>query len=175
MLRQAFSLIITGLAFIFAPLAAHAANFNYNYLEVRVGGGPESIGSEFSMSIVDNFHVLAHADTQMDNDWDLAGGIGFNGPVTQFADMFGAILLHQIKRPEDEGGKSDTLGEINIGARLWLGEKLEVYGKLGKLDEHSVVSFGARFHSTDQLSLNMGFDNNGLWGPRAILGVRYEY
>ncbi|MDW6004575.1 hypothetical protein [Vibrio mangrovi] len=174
MLKQALSLTITGLAFIFAPLA-QAANFNYNYLEVRVGGGPESVGSELSMNVTDNFHVLGHIDTQMEDDWDIAGGIGFNGPLTQFADAFGAILLHQIKRTDDQGGDSDTLVELNIGGRLWIGEQLEVYGKLGKLDDHSVIGFGARFHSSDQLSLNMGFENNGIWGPRTILGVRYEY
>ncbi|MEI8632597.1 hypothetical protein P4S72_12630 [Vibrio sp. PP-XX7] len=84
-------------------------------------------------------------DTQMDHDWDIAAGVGFNGPITPLADVFGALLAHQIKYPHDmNNGNYDTLMEIHIGLRAWLADQLEAYGKVGKLDKHSVIGAGCQ-------------------------------
>ncbi|CAM3893331.1 hypothetical protein VA7868_03277 [Vibrio aerogenes CECT 7868] len=170
-----FSRTISATLLLMASSWASAADFNYNYFEFRTGSSPQSFGSEFSMNITDNFHILASADSQIDHDWNLAGGIGFNGPVAPTTDMFGHLLLHEIKYPKDDGGDSETLIELSIGIRTWIDDKVEGYGKIGRMDRHSVVGAGVRFHSTGQLSMNMETSNNGVWGPQIILGVRYQY
>jgi hypothetical protein len=108
----------------------------------------------------------------MENDWDAAGGIGFNGPVNDFVDIYGTLLFHHIKY---ESRHTSTGMEANIGSRIWFGDKLEAYGSFGRLKKHSVLKAGVRFHSSDQLSVNMGIKNNGIWGPQTELGVRFEY
>lgn len=176
MIKRAFKRTTTvSLLCLFSSYTV-AADFNYNYFEFRAGTSPQSVGGEFSTSVTDNFHVLGSMDTQMDDDWNIAAGVGFNGPVSPLADVFGALLAHQIKYPKDmNNGNYDTLMELHIGLRAWVSDQLEGYGKIGKLDRHSVIAAGVRFHSTDQLSMNMEISNNGIWGSQALLGVRFEF
>lgn len=65
------------------PATASANNFNYNFLEVRTALSPESFGGEFSTFFTENSHFVGRADSRFEGDWDLAGGIGFNGPINQ--------------------------------------------------------------------------------------------
>ncbi|UPQ89923.1 hypothetical protein [Vibrio sinaloensis] len=154
---------------------AFANNFNYNYLEVRTAMGPETFGAEFSTQFTENSHFVVRADTQFDKDYDLAGGIGFNGPINQFADVYGQMLIHQVKFNKEAGGESKTLAEVNIGGRVWLAEQVEVTGRLGRIENSSVFHAGVRFHSTQQLSLSAETRNNGLYGPQMTMSVRFQY
>ncbi|MDC0609448.1 hypothetical protein OAP63_01825 [Vibrio sp.] len=152
--------------------SAYANNFDYNYFEFRVGSSPQSMGAEYSVSLTDNFHALARLDSQFEHDGDAAGGIGFNGPLNDFVDIYGQALGHYVDYPNDENKSSETLLELNVGLRLWIAEKLETEIKVGTIDDHSIFNAGIRFHSTDQLSLGAGFVNNGIWGPQIEMNVR---
>lgn len=153
-----------------------ANNFNYHFFEFRVGSSPESLGGEYDVPLTDNFFVIGRLDTQFDHDGDLAGGIGFNGPVSDFIDVYGQALGHYVDYPNKNGTKdADILLELNIGARAWLLNQLEGYVRLGTLHSHTVAHFGLRFHSTDQLSFGAGMVNNGIWGPQIMMNVRAEF
>lgn len=154
---------------------AFANNFNYNYFEVRTSVGPETVGAEFSTIFTENSHFIVRAETQFDRDYDLAGGIGFNGPINQFADVYGQLLIHQTKFTKEYGGNSETNAEINIGGRIWMTDQIEVTGRLGRLDDSSVFHAGVRFHSTQQLSLSGETRNNGLYGPQITMTARFQF
>ncbi|KJY83852.1 hypothetical protein TW81_05860 [Vibrio galatheae] len=168
-------ILASALALAGFSLSAQANNFNYNYFEVRTAIGPEMTGAEFSTLFTENSHLILRADTQFDKDYDIAGGIGFNGPINQFADVYGQLLIHQVKYTEESGGESNTQAEVNIGLRVWLTEQVEVTGRLGRNDDSSVVHAGVRFHSTQQLSLSAETRNNGLYGPQVTMSVRFQY
>jgi hypothetical protein len=161
------------------PVAASANNFNYNMFEVRMGSSPGTFGAEFNTYFTENTHIVARFDSEFSGDWDLAGGIGFNGPMGQFADIYGQMLLHNVK-----SDSSDTIGdewktEINIGSRIWLMENIEVHGRVGQLisndDTASIIGIGARFHSTQQLSIGADIRNNGIYGHQILMSVRFHF
>jgi len=154
------------------PLSVYANNFNYNYFEFKVGSDPESLGGEYSLSLTDNFHAIAHLNSQFDHDGDLAAGIGFNGPVNDFIDIYGQALGHYVDYPKYDDESSEMLLELSVGLRLWIADKLEAEFRGGTIDDHSIFHAGVRFHSTDQLSLGAGFVNDGLWGPQFELNAR---
>jgi len=168
-------ILASALAIAGISASAQANNFNYNFFEVRTAIGPEMTGAEFSTFFTENSHFILRADTQFDKDYDLAGGIGFNGPISQFADVYGQLLIHQVKYTEEAGGESDTQAEINVGVRLWLTDQIEATGRLGRNDDASVFHAGVRFHSTQQLSLSAETRNNGLYGPQVTMSVRFQY
>lgn len=168
-------ILTSALALVGLSGSAFANNFNYNYFEVRTAMGPETFGAEFSTYFTENSHFVVRADTQFDKDYDLAGGVGFNGPINQFADIYGQLLIHQVKFNKDAGGESETMAEVNIGGRIWLADQVEVTGRLGRLENSSVFHAGVRFHSTQQLSLSAETRNNGLYGPQMTMSVRFQY
>ncbi len=97
----------------------------------------------------------------------------------QFADIYGQMLLHNVKTDS-----SDTIGdewktEINIGSRIWLMENIEVHGRVGQLisndDTASIIGIGARFHSTQQLSIGADIRNNGIYGHQILMSVRFHF
>lgn len=170
--------VITGVAIgsaCFMPLTANANNFSYNYFEVATSVSPDSTGVEFSNQITDNAHVVARYTTLFDDDYDLAGGIGFNGPLSQFADIFGQFLVHQIKYTQEAGGQNEVQAEMNVGIRMWLADQLEASARAGRNDDRSVFYAGVRFHSTEQLSLGLETRNNGLYGPQITMSVRFQF
>lgn len=162
------------LAFFLSCFAStvYANNFNYNYVELRSTSSPSMLGGEFSTYILDNFHFIAHADSEFNGDWDLATGAGFNGPVGQFADIFGNILIHQIRNTEY---KDTSKLELNIGARVWVTDQVEGWAKTGTLADESVMGVGIRFHSTDQLAFGASIVKNGLVGSQTQLNVRFQF
>ncbi|MGL6025942.1 hypothetical protein [Vibrio chanodichtyis] len=152
-----------------------ANNFNYNFVEFRTAMSPQSGGAEFSTYFTNNSHFIARIDSQFESDWDIAGGIGFNGPVSPFADVYGQLLVHHIRTPKELGGNNDTQMELNVGTRVWLTNQVEGHARIGRLDDHSVVIAGVRFHSTDQLALSAEVRNAGVWGPQIGMGVRFQF
>ncbi|EGR2795907.1 hypothetical protein DU976_08415 [Vibrio navarrensis] len=178
MLSRALKTAMLGVCTLL-PIAASANNFNYNMFEVRMGSSPGTFGAEFNTYFTENTHIVARFDSEFSGDWDLAGGIGFNGPMGQFADIYGQMLLHNVKTES-----SDTIGdewktEINIGSRVWLMENIEVHGRIGQLisndDTASIIGIGARFHSTQQLSIGADIRNNGIYGHQILMSVRFHF
>ncbi|KGK14747.1 hypothetical protein [Vibrio navarrensis] len=178
MLSRALKTAMLGVCTLL-PVAASANNFNYNMFEVRMGSSPGTFGAEFNTYFTENTHIIARFDSEFSGDWDLAGGIGFNGPMGQFADIYGQMLLHNVKTDS-----SDTIGdewktEINIGSRIWLMENIEVHGRVGQLisndEAASIIGIGARFHSTQQLSIGADIRNNGIYGHQILMSVRFHF
>ena len=174
MLKKSCLVALFSTACAFSGVAS-ANNFDYNFLEVRTTAGPQSSGVELSTYYTDNSHFVVRGDSRFNKDWDLAAGMGFNGPFGAFADVFGDALLHQIREDEEDGGKDTTEVEISVGTRLWIAEQLEGSVRLGRLGENTVFVTGLRFHSTDQLSVALESRNAGIWGPQIALSVRFGF
>ncbi|WP_162048120.1 hypothetical protein [Vibrio taketomensis] len=166
------ALLFTLASSLLAP-SAFANNFSYNFLEFRTAVDPRISGAEFSVLAMENVHLIARVDSQFESDADAAVGVGFNGPINQFADVYGQALLHYIDYPNNSD--SETLPEFNIGIRMWLADRFEVTGRVGRLDESSVFHAGVRFHSTQQLSLSAETRNNGIYGPQIAMSVRFQF
>ncbi|MBY6198030.1 hypothetical protein [Vibrio hangzhouensis] len=164
---------------VVAPALVHANNFNYNSFQVRLGANPGTIGTEFTTFFTSNTHFVARADSRFEGDWDIAGGVGFNGPIGQFADAYGQLLIHNVKTKEDEKFDSEFMSEFNIGSRVWLLQNVEANGHIGMLNRRDKTVFiwsaGARFHSTDALSLGANVKDGGVYGPQVEMSVRFEF
>jgi len=170
--------LLLGLAALFS-FSAQANNFNYNALEIRMGSSPSTFGGEFTTYFTENTHFVGRFDSGFSGDWDLAGGIGFNGPAGQFADIYGQMLLHNIKYESSSKLGDEFKTEINIGARAWLMEGIEVNIRGGQLMDNdgtnSIFGVGGRFHSTEQLSLGVDIRNNGVYGQQIIMSARFGF
>jgi hypothetical protein len=173
MTRRVWEIALSTIVWCYAS-SSLANNFNYNFFEFRAANSPQSLGAEFSTYTLENFHLVGRLDKRFNEAYDLAGGVGFNGPIGTFVDITGQVLVHHTKAYKDEHDDGALL-ELNIGTRVWITPMLELNGKLGNIDDHSIVEAGVRFHSTDQLTFGAQIRNNGLWGPQTTLGVRFEF
>ena len=160
---------------IFASSSALANNFNYNFFELRTALSPESFGGEFNTYFTENSHLVGRVDSRFEGDWDAAAGIGFNGPLNPFADIYGQMLVHSVRSSRSEGNKNDTLVELNIGTRVWLTENMEGHLRIGRNEDRSVFIAGVRFHSTQQMALTAELRNAGIWSPQIGMGVRFHF
>ncbi|MDN3702116.1 hypothetical protein ACFFUO_11120 [Vibrio artabrorum] len=174
MLGRTNKTALLGLAAL-CSFSASANNFNYNTFEMRMGASPTTFGGEFTTLFTQNAHFIGRIDSGFEDDWDAAGGVGFNGPIGQFADMYGQMLLHNIERNDENKIKT----EVNIGVRAWVIANIEVNARLGQLidndDTKSIVGFGARFHSTEQLSVGVDLRNNGTYGHQILMSARFGF
>jgi hypothetical protein len=140
-----------------------------------MGTSPSTFGGEVTTMFTQNSHIIARIDSEFESDWDAAVGMGFNGPINQFADVTGQMLLHNIERNDN----NDIKTEINIGIKAWLMASVEVNARLGQLidndDTRSIVGVGARFHSTDQLSVGLDMRNNGTYGHQILMSARFGF
>ncbi|QSA18478.1 hypothetical protein JV197_08270, partial [Vibrio furnissii] len=69
------------------------SNFNYDYIEARIGVSPVTYGAAVSKSIHPNAHVIARVDSEFESDYDVATGFGFHAPVNNWADFTGEMLF----------------------------------------------------------------------------------
>lgn len=110
---------------------------------------------------------------------DIAGGIGFNGPAGQFADIYGQMLVHNIKENGSDKVGDEWRTEVNIGTRIWFMQNVELHGRIGQIidndDSNTIYNLGARFHSTQQLSLGADFKNNGVYGQQIVMSARFAF
>jgi hypothetical protein len=166
--------VLLGLAAL-CSFSASANNFNYNTFELRMGASPSTFGGEFTTLFTQNAHFIGRIDSGFESDWDAAAGVGFNGPIGQFADIYGQMLLHNIERNDE----NDIKTEVNIGVKAWIIANVEVNARLGQLidndNSNSIVGFGARFHSTDQLSVGVDLRNNGTYGHQILMSARFGF
>ncbi len=173
--KRHLALLFTALS----PMTTFANNFNYSSVEFRVGASPASYGVEGNLTFTENTHFIGRLDSQFQGDYDIAVGVGFNGPATGFADIFGQMLLHNIKSPDDKFIGNQFIPELNIGARIWFLDNIETNVKIGQLvyseTTEFTYSFGGRFHSTDQLSIGANIADNGIYGSQLIMGARFMF
>ncbi|WED24454.1 hypothetical protein L3Q72_16385 [Vibrio sp. JC009] len=168
-------------AAVFSSFSANANNFSYNNLDIMIGTSPTSVGVGFSSLFVDNAHFLVRGDSRFEGDWILTGGIGFNGPVNQFADIYGQMLLHNVKENDDDLVGNDFLPEFAVGTRVWMLQNIELFGQVGQLvddsETHSTYNVGFRFHSTQQLVMGASLRRNYVFegGNQLMMNVRFQY
>jgi hypothetical protein len=158
---------------------AMANNFPYSFFEARVGTSPGTYGVQVNQQFTENSHFVAKVDTEFSGDWDISGGIGFNGPVNEFADIYGQLLLHNVKENSSDKFGDEMLTELNIGFRLWLMQQIEVgaqYGQLFNSDvSKDIGSVHFRFHSTEQLSVGAEAKFNGVYGGQMMMTARFTF
>lgn len=175
---RALVLIIAGFAGLFSTFAA-ANNFGYNNLEFRIGGSPTTFGIALETQFMENAHYILRADSEFSGDWDVAGGVAFNGPANEFGDIYGMMLLHNIKDDSKNLIGEDFLPEFTLGGRMWFMEGVELHGKIGQLVDGSKTHFlweaGGRFHSTEQLILGASMLNNGVYGNQFMMTSRFSF
>ncbi len=176
-MRKAGLVLLSAVLCLMTSLA-QAASFSYNNFDVRLGAGPTTYGIAGSYQLLDNVYALGRFDSKFEGDWDLAGGVGFNGPVNPLIDVTGQFLIHNIKEKAGDYFGDDFMPELNIGARAWLFENIEIHGKMGELidsnDSHFLWEIGGRFYSTDQLVLGASAFNNGMYGNQLLMEVRFN-
>lgn len=161
-------------------LPAFANNFNYNQFEIRVGSSPGTLGAELMTYFTENTHFVGRFDSQFSGDWDLAAGMGFQGPIGQFADIYGEFLVHNIKTDWEEVAGEDFASEFNIGTRLWITQVFDANLRLGKMfydsdDERSIFALDGRFHSSDQLIVGAGFRDYGVYDNQFVMFVNFTF
>ena len=158
---------------------ALAENFSYNFVEARIGGSPSTFGGQLSGYITENSHFILRMDSEFSGDWDLAAGAGFNGPLNEFSDVTGQILLHNVKSSGSDKIGDENLTEINVGMRAWVLPQIEVGGNVGQLIDSDETQFVGsahfRFHSTDQLSIGAEAKFHGVYGSQIIMTARFLY
>ncbi|BBL90631.1 hypothetical protein VroAM7_32840 [Vibrio rotiferianus] len=178
MLAKALKLTAIGVCALL-PLSSHANNFNYNMLEFRMGTSPGTFGGEFTTYFTENTHFIGRVDSEFSGDWDIAGGIGFNGPAGQFADIHGQMLVHNIKEHGSDKIGDEWKTEVNFGTRVWFMQNIELHGRIGQLisndNANTVFNVGGRFHSTQQLSLGADFRNTGVYGNQIVMSARFAF
>ncbi|EPE37463.1 hypothetical protein CF66_3013 [Candidatus Photodesmus katoptron] len=168
--------VLSGLSLL--SFVIQANTFNYNYFEIRTGFQPEMAGLELSTLLTENSHFVARIDSELQGDWDTAIGVGFNGPINKFSDIYGQFLIHYLSYPLkiNPFGKKIIEKEINFGGRFWLTEKIEAIGRIGRVSRQgSVFHVGARFHSTEELSISAEMRKNANYRTRATISVRFEF
>ncbi|PWI32237.1 hypothetical protein DI392_16315 [Vibrio albus] len=172
------SLLIFGLASFFST-NLYANNFSYNSIDFRVGGSPTTVGGEFTTQFTENAHFAGKVDSEFEGDWDIAAGVGFNGPMGQFMDIHGQMFLHNVKTSSGDLVGENFMIEFNMGPRIWLYDNIELHGKVGQLveddDTHAVFEIGGRFHSTQQLVLGASIRSNGIYGTQFLMTTRFQY
>lgn len=153
------------------------SNFNYDYVEARIGASPLTFGAAFSKSIHPNAHFVTSIDSKFEGDFDITGGFGFHAPVNNWADITGEMLAHIT----DNGNhhKTDTGMEVNLGIRQWLGPQFEVGGEagylsVGNLDQWMGGVFG-RFHSTELFSLGIEARFNHIYNDQFMFTARFAF
>jgi hypothetical protein len=155
------------------------SNFSYDYAEARIGISPLTYGAGFSRSIHPNAHIIGSIDTEFDNDWNLAAGVGFHAPINNWADVTGELKLRNVKNEKYNSSAGKTGMEVNIGVRQWLGPQLEVGGLIGHTsidDENNVIgSVYGRFHATELFSLGAEGRFNDTYGDYVMLTTRFKF
>ncbi|MGF1906291.1 MULTISPECIES: hypothetical protein [Aliivibrio] len=158
---------------------ALANNFPYSFFEARIGTSPGTFGAQINQQFTENAHLVGKIDTEFEGDWDISGGIGFNGPINQFADIYGQLLLHNVKDKSSDKFGDEMLTEVNIGFRMWLVQQIEVGAQYGQLFNSDITkdvgSVHFRFHSTDQLSVGTEAKFGGVYGSQIMMTARFTF
>lgn len=158
--------------------AVNAANFPYNYFEVRVPLSPGGIGAALSQQIHQNAHVIVEAESHFEDDWVIGGGFGFNAPANQFTDITGQVKILSIKNEDNDKALGRVSSELNLGLSAWILPNLETGGKVGVISAHddlSLMSLHARFHTSDAFSMGAEWRITGIENHILAFSVRYPF
>jgi hypothetical protein len=162
-------------AAVSADVPTTMSNFNYDYVDARIGMAPLTFGAGVSKSIHPNAHFLASIDSEFDNDYNSKVGLGFHAPINNWADLTGLMAL-RVAATDTQ--KSDTGMEINLGVRQWLGPQFEVGGNVGYLsifDKEDVIgNVYGRFHATELFSIGFQGILNDIYGSQFMLTTRFN-
>lgn len=181
------SLILTGLLLASSSAfaagdtsAANMSNFNYDYIDARIGFSPMTFGAGISKSIHPNAHAILSLDSEFDSDYDLSAGLGFHAPVNNWADITGEMLFKLVddrKKFDNDPGM-----EVNLGVRQWLGPQFEIGGKVGYYtinnDRDTDDWYGTlsgRFHATELFSIGLEGKLNYIYGDQVMVTARFNY
>ncbi|MFB9133879.1 hypothetical protein M1D72_16000 [Vibrio sp. AK197] len=152
------------------------SNFNYDYIEARIGASPVTFGAAFSKSIHPNAHAIGRIDSEFEGDFDAAAGFGFHAPINNWADLKGEMLFRVVDNDKDS---TETGMELNLGIRQWLGPQLEVGGQAGYLsiddDDDWIGSAYIRFHSTELFSMGAEARFNDFYGNQVMMTTRFKF
>ncbi|MBD1575712.1 hypothetical protein HC723_04495 [Vibrio sp. S11_S32] len=160
--------------------SANMSNFNYDYVDARVGIAPMTFGAGISKSIHPNAHAVFSIDSEFDNDYDMSAGLGFHAPVNNWADITGEMLFKMV----DDRKKfdNDTGVEVNLGLRQWIGPQFELGGQVGyfKINNQSDTddvygTFYGRFHATELFSIGLEGKLNYIYGSQLMVTTRFKY
>ncbi|MGO1298284.1 MAG: hypothetical protein ACTMIA_13405 [Vibrio sp.] len=179
MLIAASLLLASGQAMADTDLdgSASMSNFNYDYVDARIGVSPVTYGAKLSHSIHPNAHFIARIDSEFNGDFDSATGLGFHAPINNWADLTGAMLWRVVDKKHQNSPDSGM--ELNVGVRQWLGPQLEVGGNVGyvTIDDNDdwTGDVYARFHSTELFSLGVAARINGAYDDQLIFSARFKY
>lgn len=177
--KQTATRLLLSALFLFSGLSS-ANNFNYSNVEIGFMTNPSSLAVISSTEFTQHSHFIFSASSQFKGDWIGSLGAGFQAPLSAFSDIYGDAKIYSIKIPNSD--KHD-LGEvaygINLGVRTWIYPKIEANLLVGQLafdsdDTRSVVELGARFHSTDAISIGVTFLANGIYKGQYFMNVRFE-
>ncbi|WP_299013155.1 hypothetical protein [uncultured Photobacterium sp.] len=158
-----------------------AANFPYDYLEVRVPLSPGGLGAAVSQQFHENAHVMVEAESTFEDDWHIGGGVGFNAPVNQFTDITGQLKILSIKnRDNDDFDKSfgRLATELNFGLHAWILPQLETGASVGVIsadDDYNILSVSARLHTSDAFSMGAEWRVSGIEDHAIAVSVRYPF
>lgn len=179
-----FSFLIAAATTSFMTFSASAemqtmSNFNYDYLEARIGAGPLSYGVGMSKSIHPNAHIRAEVDTRFESDFDSTLAVGFHAPINDWADIYGELGLRNVKKDDFYFGESQFGVEINLGARQWISPQIEIDAEVGYLnikdDDEFFGSVGGRFHATELFSFGAQARFNEFYGEQFMFTTRFIY
>lgn len=180
------SLILSSLLLISIPTfaaddsSANMSNFNYDYIDARIGFSPMTFGAEVSKSIHPNAHAIFSLDSEFDNDYDLSAGLGFHAPINNWADITGEMLFKLVDDRHEFDNDSGM--EVNLGIRQWLGPQFEIGGQVGyyKINNHDDTdeaygSISGRFHATELFSIGLEGKLNYIYGDQVMVTARFNY
>ncbi|KMV31960.1 hypothetical protein AB733_04330 [Photobacterium swingsii] len=176
--RNSCSLYAIGLFAIFTIPHANANNFSYNYVEAQVITDPGGIGIAGSIPFHEHAHVVYNAQTAFNSDWLLTGGVGFNAPIADRADVRGYLKAHSRKNDETTGDWGETFSEFSIDFSIWANQQSEVGASIGTYfmpEEEEIDKFHLfyRYHATSAISIGVELHLSGLDDGQMLLSARY--
>lgn len=169
--------VIPLLLCLFSHQAISAANFTTDFVELGMQAKPMGLSVDGGRDINDSLAILGGLSTNTAEDesnFDAYIGPQVYGPITQGIDLNTQLLLH-FNKNSYAAGETKAYVEFNAGIRAWITQRVEAHVLAGSNGEHSIFTFGARFHATDKAVFSVASKNNGLYGPQLQLSVRYQF
>lgn len=160
-----------------APLAANAANFDYNYVEGGYvnydfdGPGSEN-GLQIGGSFAVNRNVYVAADyADLDNQNIFKGGVGYALPLNRSLDLYGQVNYVDFDYNNDGLGLTGGL-RAQVSNRVELGGGFNYYDV--DPDSETSVFVNGLVGIAKQLDLKVELESADHW-DKLMVGVRYNF
>ncbi|MGF1686780.1 hypothetical protein L4C36_08790 [Photobacterium japonica] len=161
-----------------ASSTVNASNFSYNYVEARVPMNPGGIGAAASLQLHPNAYAIVEVESNFDDVWQLKGGLGFNAPISPYADITGQIKLLSVKNEDYDKTLGRSGSELNIGLSGWVLPQIQAGGTVGVIDlnkDFTLVSMFARFHASNAFSFGAEWRIKDIDDHGVMLSARYPF